>query len=168
MAEEIINRVAQSKLQVIDLEDYYPEGVRFVFDIKDWLHEGFVLREREFRQFVKDYNWSQHQDQFVALNCSTDAIIPAWSYMLLTLELQPYAKKVCVGDLQTLETSLYQDVIGALDVEIYRDKPLIIKGCSNKPVPTNAYLMLSSKLKPVAKSIMYGEACSSVPLFKRK
>ncbi len=168
MAEEIINRVAQSKLQVIDLEDYYPEGVRFVFDIKDWLYEGFVLREREFRQFVKDYNWSQHQDQFVALNCSTDAIIPAWSYMLLTLELQPYAKKGCVGDLQTLETSLYQDVIGALDVETYRDKPLIIKGCSNKPVPTNAYLMLSSKLKPVAKSIMYGEACSSVPLFKRK
>ncbi|WP_298899535.1 DUF2480 family protein [uncultured Psychroserpens sp.] len=168
MAEEIVNRVAQSKLMVVDLEDYYPDGERYVFDIKNWLYEGFVLREKEFRQYVKDYDWSQHQNQYVALTCSTDAIIPAWSFMLLTLELQPYAKKVCVGDLETLETSLFQDVINALDVESYKDKPVIIKGCANKPVPTNAYLMLSSKLKPVAKSIMYGEACSSVPLFKRK
>ncbi|WP_298756035.1 DUF2480 family protein [uncultured Psychroserpens sp.] len=168
MAEEIVNRVAQSKLMVVDLEDYYPDGERYVFDIKNWLYEGFVLREKEFRQYVKDYDWSQHQNQYVALTCSTDAIIPAWSFMLLTLELQPYAKKVCVGNLETLETSLFQDVINALDVESYKDKPVIIKGCANKPVPTNAYLMLSSKLKPVAKSIMYGEACSSVPLFKRK
>ncbi|WP_298893896.1 DUF2480 family protein [uncultured Psychroserpens sp.] len=168
MAEEIVNRVAQSKLMVVDLEDYYPDGERHVFDIKNWLYEGFVLREKEFRQYVKDYDWSQHQNQYVALTCSTDAIIPAWSFMLLTLELQPYAKKVCVGDLETLETSLFQDVINTLDVESYKDKPIIIKGCANKPVPTNAYLMLSSKLKPVAKSIMYGEACSSVPLFKRK
>ncbi|MCD2258454.1 DUF2480 family protein [Psychroserpens luteolus] len=168
MAEEIVNRVAQSKLMVVDLEDYYPDGERHVFDIKDWLYEGFVLREKEFRQYVKDYDWSQHQNQYVALTCSTDAIIPAWSFMLLTLELQPYAKKVCVGNLEMLETSLFQDVINTLDVESYKDKPIIIKGCANKPVPTNAYLMLSSKLKPVAKSIMYGEACSSVPLFKRK
>ena len=168
MAEEIINRVAQSKLQVVDLEDYYQEGVRFVFDIKDWLYEGFVLKEKAFRQYVKDYDWSQHQDQFVVLHCSTDAIIPAWSYMLLTLELQPYAKKVCLGDLETLETLLYQETIASIDVEPYRDKPIIIKGCSNKPVPTNAYLLLSNKLKPVAKSLMYGEACSSVPLFKKR
>ncbi|MDG5490917.1 DUF2480 family protein [Psychroserpens sp. SPM9] len=168
MAEEIINRVAQSKLMVVDLEDYYPEGERFVFDIKDWLFEGFVLREKEFRQLVKDYDWSVHQNQFVALTCSTDAIIPAWAYMLLTIELQPYVRKVCVGDLETLETSIYQDIITALDVAPYKDKPLIIKGCAHKPVPSNAYIMLSSKLKPVAKSIMYGEACSSVPLFKKK
>ena len=168
MADDIINRVALSKLMVVDLEDYYPEGKRVVFDIKDWLFEGFVLREKDFRQQVKTYNWSAHQDQFVALTCSTDAIIPAWAYMLLTIELEPYAKKVCIGDLETLETSIYQDIIHSLDVEPYRDKPLIIKGCANKPVPANAYIMLSSKLKPVAKSVMYGEACSSVPLFKRK
>lgn len=168
MAEDIINRVAQSKLMVVDLEDFYPEGERFIFDIKDWLYEGFVLREKEFRQFVKAYDWSAHQNQYVALTCSTDAIIPAWAYMLLTMELQPYVNKVSVGDLETLETSIYQDVINTLDIEPYKDKPLIIKGCANKPVPSNAYIMLSSKLKPVAKSIMYGEACSSVPLFKRK
>lgn len=168
MAEDIINRVALSKLMVVDLEDFYPEGVRYIFDIKDWLYEGFVLREKEFRQFVKAYDWSAHQNQYVALTCSTDAIIPAWAYMLLTIELQPYVNKVSIGDLETLETSIYQDVINALDIEPYKDKPLIIKGCANKPVPSNAYIMLSSRLKPVAKSIMYGEACSSVPLFKRK
>lgn len=168
MEDEIINRVALSKLMVVDLEDYYPEGKRILFDIKDWLYEGFVLREKEFRQHVKDYNWSQHSNQFVALTCSTDAIIPAWAYMLLTIELEPFAKKICIGDLETLETSIYQDIITRLDVEPYKDKPLIIKGCSNKPVPANAYIMLTNKLKSVAKSIMYGEACSSVPLFKRK
>ncbi|MEH6536669.1 MAG: DUF2480 family protein [Psychroserpens sp.] len=168
MADEIINRVAQSKLMVVDLEDFYPEGERFVFDIKDWLYEGFVLREKEFRQLVNDYDWSTHQNQYVALTCSTDAIIPAWAYMLLTVELQPYVNNVCIGDLETLETVIYLDIINTLDLKPYIDKPIIIKGCANKPVPSNAYIMLSSKLKPVAKSIMYGEACSSVPLFKRK
>jgi hypothetical protein len=168
MGEEIINRVALSKLMVVDLEDYYPEGERIIFDIKDWLYEGFVLREKDFRQLVINYNWSKHENQFVALTCSTDAIIPAWAYMLLTIELQPYARKVNVGDLASLETSIYQDIINGLDVQPYNDKPLIIKGCAHKPVPSNAYIMLTSKLKPVAKSIMYGEACSSVPLFKRK
>ncbi|MGC1471992.1 MAG: DUF2480 family protein [Psychroserpens sp.] len=168
MKEEIINRVALSKLMVVDLEDYYPEGERVVFDIQDWLFEGYVLREKDFRHLVANYDWSQHQNQFIALTCSTDAIIPAWAFMLLTIELQPFARKVCIGDLNALETSIYQDIINNLDVEPYQDKPLIIKGCAHKPVPANAYIMLSAKLKPVAKSIMYGEACSSVPLFKRK
>lgn len=168
MKEDIINRVALSKLMVVDLEDFYPEGKRVLFDVKDWLYEGFVLREKDFRQLVKDYNWSSHENQFVVLTCSTEAIIPAWAYLLLTIELQPYAKKTITGDLEALETSIYQDIINNLDLEPYRDKPLIIKGCAHKPVPSNAYIMLSSKLKPVAKSIMYGEACSSVPLYKRK
>ncbi|MGB3606065.1 DUF2480 family protein [Psychroserpens sp.] len=168
MKEEIINRVALSKLMVVDLEDYYPEGERVVFDIQDWLFEGYVLREKDFRHLVANYDWSQHQNQFIALTCSTDAIIPAWAFMLLTIELQPFARKVCLGDLNALETSIYQDIINNLDVEPYQDKPLIIKGCAHKPVPANAYIMLAAKLKPVAKSIMYGEACSSVPLFKRK
>lgn len=168
MADEIINRVAQSKLVVIDLEDYYPQGKRVQFDIKDWLFEGFVLKEKEFRLHVKEHDWSQYQNHYVALVCSTDAIIPVWAYMLITIELASYSKKTIIGDLNTLETSIYQDIIKDLDLNLYQDKPIIIKGCSNKPVPDNAYILLSEVLTPVAKSIMYGEACSSVPLFKKK
>lgn len=168
MQDEIVNRVALSKLMVVDLEDYYPEGERVPFDIKDWLYEGFVLREKEFRQQVKAHDWSQYENQFVALSCSSDAIIPAWAFMLITMELQPFARKICVGNLEALETSIYQDIINGLDVLPYQDQTLIIKGCAHKPVPLNAYILLSNKLRPVAKSIMYGEACSSVPLFKRK
>ncbi len=168
MSDEIINRVANSKLITINLEDYYPKGQRVLFDIKDWLHEGFVLREKDFRAQVSAFNWNQYQDAFVALTCSSDAIIPGWAYMLLSIQLESIAKKVIIGDLEQLETCLYQDIINSLDVSAYADKPIIIKGCSNKPVPQNAYIMLSNKLKPLAKSIMYGEACSSVPLFKKK
>jgi hypothetical protein len=168
MPEDIVNRVANSKLVVVDLEDYYPVGKRMLFDIKDWLFEGLVLREKEFRSQVVDHDWSQYQDAYVALTCSTDAIVPAWAYMLLTIHLEPYAKKILIGDLEQLEGSIYQTIIEHLDVEPFKDKPLIIKGCSNKPVPANAYILLSQKLKPIAKSIMYGEACSSVPLFKKK
>ena len=168
MADEIINRVAQSKLVVIDLEDYYPQGKRIQFDIKDWLFEGFVLKEKDFRHYVAEHDWSQYQNQYVALMCSTDAIIPAWAYMLITIALATYSKKTIIGDLDTLETSIYQDIINGLDFSSYQDKPIIIKGCSNKPVPENAYIFLAEKLKPIAKSIMYGEACSSVPLFKKK
>ncbi|OIQ23630.1 DUF2480 family protein [Lacinutrix sp. MedPE-SW] len=167
MAEEIINRVANSKLVVFDLEDFYPEGKRVVFDIKDWLYEGFVLREKDFRESVKNYNWSQHENQYVALTCSTDAIVPAWAFMLITLQLQPYTKKTVLGSLEALETEIYQEIIANLDTSTYKDKPVIIKGCSKKPVPNSALIMLSNKLKPVVKSILFGEACSSVPLYKR-
>lgn len=168
MEEEIVNRVANSALVTINLEDYYPKGQRILFDIKDWLFEGFVLREKDFRQQVSSFNWSQYKDCYLALTCSTDAIIPAWAYMLISLQLEPFAKKTIIGNLEALETSIYQDVINDLNVSEFENKPLIIKGCSKKPVPQNAYIMLASKLKPVAKSIMYGEACSSVPLYKKK
>ena len=168
MEEEIINRVANSKLITVDLEDYYPKGNRILFDIKDWLLEGLVLREKDFREQVSLHDWSQYQDKYIALTCSTDAIIPAWAFMLISIQLQPFAKKIIIGDLESLETSIYQDIINDLDVSDFQDKPLIIKGCSKKPVPQNAYIMLSNKLKPIAKSIMYGEACSSVPLYKNK
>jgi hypothetical protein len=168
MEEEIINRVAISKLVVVDLEDYYPTGKRTVFDIKDWLFEELVLREKDFREQVKQHDWSQYQDDFVALTCTSDAIVPAWAFMLLTMQLQPYAKIVVIGSLEQLETSLYQDIIQNIDIDPFKDRPLIIKGCAHKPVPANAYIMLSQKLRPIAQSIMYGEACSSVPLYKRK
>jgi len=168
MQDEIINRVANSKLVSINLEDYYPQGKRVLFDIKDWLFEGLVLREKDFREQVKQFNWSQYENAYVALTCSSDAIIPAWAFILISLQLQPFAKKTVIGTLELLETSIFQDVLNNLDVSEYTNKSIIIKGCSKKPVPQNAYIMLANKLKPFAQSIMYGEACSSVPLFKNK
>lgn len=167
MAEDIINRVANSKLVTFDLEDHYPQGERVILDIKDWLLEGIVLREKDFRASAKSHDWSQYQDKFVALSCSTDAIIPGWAYLLLSTYLSPVAKKVVVGNLEMLETVLYTEVIQDLDVSEYEGKPVIIKGCSRKPVPQNAYIQAINKLQPIARSIMYGEACSSVPLYKK-
>ena len=167
MEKEIINRVAQSKLMTIDLEDYYPIGERVLLDIKDWLHEGFVLREKEFRANIAEHDWSQYQNKYVAIYCSTYAIVPGWAYMLIATKLQPFSKNVVQGTLENLETSNYQAIIEKLDLTQFKGKPVIIKGCSNKPVPQNAYLWITQKLLPIAKSVMYGEACSSVPLFKK-
>lgn len=168
MEEEIINRVAISKLKVIDLEDFYPKGQRIAFDIKEYLYEGFVLREKDFRIHISEHDWSQYKDAYVALHCSTDAIVPDWAYMLISVQLQDYAKLAIIGSLEHLESILYTSIISDLDVSGYIDLPVIIKGCSHKPVPANALVLLTQKLKPIAKSIMFGEACSSVPLFKRK
>lgn len=165
---EIINRVANSALITIDLEDYYPNGTRVVFDIKDWLYESLVLREKEFRTFVESHNWDIYRNKYIALCCTSQAIIPGWAYMLIRLRLSEIAKQVIIGDLEALETNIYHKIIENLDVSHCENKPVIIKGCSNKPVPQNAYLFLIDKLQPVAKSILYGEACSSVPLFKKK
>ncbi len=168
MPKEIINRVAQSKLVTFNLEDYYPQGNRILFDISNWLLEGFILKEKDFREEAKNHDWQQYKNAYVALTCSTDAIIPAWAYMLLTTYLSQIAKKVVIGNLEQLESSIYQDIINKLDISSLKDLPIIIKGCSKKPVPKNAYIYLIEKLQPIAKNIMYGEACSSVPLFKRK
>ena len=168
MAEEIVNRVANSKLKVIDLEDFYPNGPRVLFDIKGWLFEGLVLREKEFRAHVSSHDWSQYKDCYVALHCSTDAIVPDWAYMLISIQLQGIAQLTVIGSLEHLESILYTSIISDLDVSAYQDMPIIIKGCAHKPVPANALVLLSQKLKPIAKSVMFGEACSSVPLFKRK
>ena len=168
MSEEIINRVANSPLINIDLEEFYPTGKRIVFDIKDWLYEGIILKEKDFRESVKNHDWSQYQDAYVALTCSEDAIIPSWAYLLLSTELTPYAKKVVVGDLELLETVLFQDVIQNLDISEYHDKPVIIKGCADKPIPASAFSFLIERIQPIAKNIMYGEACSTVPLYKKK
>ena len=168
MSDEIINRVAKSSLVTIDLEDFYPSGERVLFDIKDWLLEGLVLREKDFRTHVDSHNWSNYKDKYVAITCSTEAIIPAWAFMLVSINLQPYAKKVVVGNLEHLESSVYQDIINNFNTSEIKNKPVIIKGCTNKPIPLNAYTMLINKIKTVAKSIMYGEACSSVPLYKKR
>ncbi len=167
MADEILNRVANSKLKVIDLEDLYLEGSRVLLDVKEWLYEGLVLREKEFRAYVKSHDWSQYENKYIAVICSSDAIIPAWAYMLVALELQPYAKYTVLGSLRDLEIALYQNSINEFDISPYKDRPVIIKGCTKKQIPEAAYIMISNKIKPIVKSIMFGEACSSVPLYKR-
>ena len=166
MEGEIVNRVANSALVTFDLEDFYPEGRRMALDIVPWLYEGVILREKEFRNHVKSIPLSEYQDAYVALYCSTEAIIPGWAYMLVSLQLSGVAKKVVVGSLEQLETLLFSEIISTMDLSEYKNKPVIIKGCAHKPIPENAFVLLAQKLQPVAKSIMYGEACSSVPLFK--
>jgi hypothetical protein len=167
MQDEIINKVANSVLEVFDLEDYYPMGIRTQVDISQWLIEGFLLKEKDFREALKNHDWKQYENHFVAIHCSTDAIIPAWATILVTVYLSPFAKKVVIGNLSDLETSLYQEILPTLDYSIYQDKPVILKGCSKKPVPESAYIIAIQKLQLFAKSIMYGEACSAVPLFKK-
>ena len=168
MANEIVNRVATSKLITIDLEDFYPKGERVVLDIKNWLYHELILKETDFREHLKNHDWSQYQNKYVALTCSADAIIPSWAFMLISTYISPFSKKVVVGNLSTLETSIFQDIIHAIPVDEYLEKPIIIKGCSNKPIPETAYLQLIEKLQPIVKSIMFGEACSTVPLFKKQ
>jgi hypothetical protein len=166
--EEIINKVAQSRLEVFDLEDYYPKGNRVALDISQWLEEGFLLREKSFRESLKQFDWTQFHDAYVAVFCGTDAIVPAWASILVTIHLAPFAKKVVSGTIEDLDTALYQDILPKLDYSAYEGKPVIIKGCSKKPVPMGAYVLAAQYLQPFAKSIMYGEACSAVPLFKKK
>ncbi len=168
MENEIINRVANSQLITIDLEDYYPSGKRLLFDIKDWLFQEIILKEKDFRAFVDAHNWAQYQDYFIALTCSVDAIIPSWAYLLIATKISPFAKKVIVGHLELLETVIYQDIIQNLDISDFNNKPIIIKGCANKPIPASAYTLLIEKIQPVAKSILFGEACSTVPLYRKK
>lgn len=168
MANEIKNRVANSKLITIDLEDYYPKGTRVLLDISQWLENGFILREKDFRAALAIYDWAQHTNQYVALQCNTDAILPAWTYSLVSLMLAPFSLKTIVGDKEQLESIIYSEIIQNLDLSHCQGKPCIIKGCTNMPIPQNAYVLLGQKLFPIAKHIMYGEACSFVPLSKKK
>ena len=165
--DEIINKVANSVLEIFDLEDYYTKGNRLQIDLSQWLMEGFLLREKDFREHLKNHDWSQYQDAYVAVNCSTDAIVPAWASILVTIHATPFAKKIVSGSLEDLETSIYQELLPSIDYAVYKDKPVIIKGCSKKPVPMGAYVLAAQYLQPFAKSIMYGEACSAVPLYKK-
>lgn len=163
---EIINKVANSVLEVFDLEDYYPRGMRSQIDLSQWLLEGFILKEKDFREHLNNQDWSQYQDHFVAIFCSTDAIVPAWASILVTLHLAPFAKKIVNGTLADLDSVLYQELLPTIDYSVYQHKPVIIKGCSKKPVPMSAYILAAQLLQPFARSIMYGEACSAVPLYK--
>lgn len=167
MEKPIVNRVANSNLLVIDLEDFYPQGRREYIDVSKWLIEGIALREKEFRSSVETHDWAQYKGAYIALDCSTDAIIPGWAYMLISIQLAPHAEKISVGSIDDLESLLFSEIIESLNLDSYQDKAVIIKGCSHKPIPQNAYVFLAKRLQPIARKIMYGEACSAVPLYKK-
>ena len=168
MKEEIINKVAKSGLITLDLEDYYQPGNRHFIDIKHHLFEEIILKEKDFRLFVKSHNWEKYKNQYVAVGCTADAVVPVWAYMLISNALSPFAKKVVHGNLIKLESILFEEAISNINTALYKDQRVIIKGCSNKAIPEHAYVCLTQKLSGVAKSIMYGEACSTVPIYKKK
>lgn len=165
---EIINKVASSGIITLDLEEMYPNGDRIVFDLKPLLWQEIALKEDELRTFCKEHDWSQYQGKFVSVHCSADAIVPTWAYMLVATHLQPFAAFVTQGDAEQLERAIFTRFVQQLDEEPYCDARVVVKGCSKLPVPLNAYVELSAKLVPVVKSLMFGEPCSTVPLYKRQ
>lgn len=164
---EIVNRVASSALQIFDLEEYHVPGERVLLDIKDQLYQGMILKEKPFRDFIKTHDWTAYERKLVAITCSEDAIVPTWAYMLLTSALQPFAKKVVFGGLDALERALYFDALAEVDWQQYQDVRVVLKGCSKIDVPVAAYVEATRRLRPYALSIMFGEPCSTVPVFKR-
>jgi hypothetical protein len=166
MQEDIVNRVANSGLETFNLEDYYPEGERVLLDIKDQLFQGMILREKDFRAFLKEHDWSIYEGKSVAITCSEDAIIPTWAYMLLSIKLKT-AKKTVYGSLDDLEQALYQEVLRSIDFSKFEGKRVVIKGCSDESIPEQVYVEATQMLLPYAASIMFGEPCSTVPLYKK-
>ncbi len=164
---EIVNRVAASSLKTLDLEELYVPGERILLDIKDQLYQGMILKEKPFREFIRSNDWSQYKDKLVAVTCSEDAIVPTWAYMLLTSALQPYARTIVFGNLQDLETKIFADALATVNWEQFRDARVVIKGCSKVHVPVSAYVEATQRMRSVASSIMFGEPCSTVPVFKR-
>jgi len=166
MQEEIINKIAQSALVTIDLEEFYPKDNIRIFDLKPFLFMELILKEKDFRAALSSTDWSKYKDQVVGVCCSADAVIPVWAYMLVTSFLQPYAKDVVMGDELMVLRQLITNRIQAIDVDEYKDKRIVVKGCGEKPIGDFAYLEITKLLRPVVKSIMYGEPCSTVPVFK--
>lgn len=167
MEGEIINRVANSGLVTLDLEALYHPGERVVYDLKQNLFMGQILREKDFRDFLKTHDWSQYAGKNVAIVCSEDAIVPTWAYMLLAVHLEPHAHAVVFGDLRALEDKLFFEALEKINLDDYRDARVVVKGCSKVPVPTSAYVELTRRLRPVVQTLMFGEPCSTVPLYKR-
>ena len=167
MDETIVNRVTKSPLVTLELEKYYHSGERILIDLKEILFQGMILREKDFREWAKTHDWSQYKDKNVAVHCTADAIIPTWAYMLIATKAEAFCNMIVQGDLDRLETMLFHEAISKIDLEDYKDKMVVVKGCSKVEVPASAYLEISRKLYPISKSIMYGEPCSTVPVYKR-
>jgi len=168
MKYEIENKISKSPIKTIDLDDFMLDIKITVFDIKDWLKDELILIEKDFREKIESYNWSIFKDKQVAIQCSNNAIIPDWAYMLVTSKLNSLNIKSFIGEISEYENFLITEKIHSIDLSIYRDKPVIIKGCSGKKFKEFQYSVLIEKIQPVANRIMFGEACSFVPIFKRK
>jgi len=168
MSEVFVNKVANSGLITIDLEQYLPVGEITVFDLKDHLFMGLILKEKDFREALKNLDWSVYQDKYVAITCSVDAIIPVWAYMLVASYLQPVAKDVFTGSAEEMQKHLFLKNLSTLNKEEFTDQRIVIKGCGEVPIENFAYTEITKLLRPVAKSIMYGEPCSTVPIYKKK
>ncbi len=166
--QPLVNRVANSGLITLDLERFYPAEETATFDLKDHLFQGLILREKDFREVIKNHDWTQYAGKVLLVCCSADAIIPMWAYMLVTTAAAPYALDVFQGNHSEWLRAAYREKIAQMEMDIYQDQRLVIKGCGAKPVPPAAYLEISRRLQPVAKSILFGEPCSTVPVFKRK
>ncbi|WP_435352766.1 DUF2480 family protein [Emticicia sp. SJ17W-69] len=168
MEDVIVNRVAKSGLISLDLEDFYDSGERVLYDLKDNLFMGLILKEKDFRDFLKNHDWSQYSGKNIAITCTEDAVIPTWAYMLLAIQLEPFAKTIVFGNLQDLEQKLYDEALAKINFEEYAGAKVVVKGCSKVAVPTTAYVEVTRRLRPYAQSIMFGEPCSTVPLYKKR
>lgn len=166
--EQIVNKVAESGIITLDLEQFYPKGEIAVFDMKDHLFMGLILKEKDFRTALQTLDWEQYKEKNVAVTCSADAIIPVWAYMLVASYLQPVAKEIVFGDEKTLVQTIISRNLSQIEAQDYNDKRVVIKGCGEISIPDAAYMEVTAKLRPFAKSIMYGEPCSTVPIFKKR
>jgi hypothetical protein len=168
MEEVIINKVAQSALVTLDLEKFYPNEELVLFDLKNYLFMELILKEKDYREALKNLDCNMYQNKNVAITCSTDAIIPLWAYMLAVTYLQPFANEIIFGNEKEVFNILFLKNIEKIDAKEFEGKRVVIKGCGDKKIPESAYVAITKILRPVVKSIMYGEPCSTVPIFKRK
>ncbi|HLG40199.1 MAG TPA: DUF2480 family protein [Chitinophagaceae bacterium] len=167
MNDPIINKVAESGLITLDPAKYYPKGETAIFDLKDFLFMGLILKEKDFREALKNIDWEKYRDKNVAIVCTADAIIPVWAYMLLSSYLQPVAKEIVMGDEKELHKTIFLKNISQIDVNEFADKRVVLKGCGETPIGDFVYMELTKLLRPVVTSIMYGEPCSTVPVYKK-
>lgn len=165
--EKTLNKIVSSSVITFDLEDLYPKGERITYDLKINLFQELILREKDFREFVKNHDWSQYQGKFVHVLCSADAIVPMWAFMVVVSNIQPFAKKVIIGTSEELESELYRDIFNSFDWQQFEEAKVVIKGCSKIQIPNYVYGEVTRRLAPIAKLIMFGEACSSVPVYKK-
>lgn len=164
----LVNRVASSGLTTINLEDFFPQEELKIFDLKDYLFMELILKEKDFREALRAHDWTQYEGKNLAVFCSVDAIIPVWAFMLVATYAEPFAAAIFQGSPEVFYQVAFQKALSGFDAAAYEGKKIVVKGCSQKPVPPSAYVELTRLLRPVAQSIMYGEPCSTVPIYKRK
>lgn len=168
MDDIIINKVAQSAIMTLNLEEYIPKEEIVVFDLKEYLFMELILKEKDYREALKNIDWSIYKDKIVGIHCSTDAIIPLWAYMLATTWLEPFAKEIAYGNKETVFNTLLLKNLYKINPSDFAEKRIVVKGCGDIHLPESAYIEVSKILRPIAKSIMYGEPCSTVPIYKKK